>query len=99
MIRRQPSTTLFPFTTLFLLRPTLLEKARRAPGYRSSLDKLIGSFGEVTSRITPHSGEVKIDGQVWQARSYDDTVTIETGERIEVYKLDGITLIVYPIAH
>ena len=84
--------------TLFLLRPTLLEKARHAPGYRSSLDKLIGSFGEVTSRITPHSGEVKIDGQIWQARSYDETIVIETGEKIEVYKLDGITLVVYPVA-
>ena len=85
--------------TLFLLRPTLLEKARHAPGYRSSLDDLIGSFGDVTTRITANSGEAKVDGQIWQARSYDDTVTIETGERIEVYKLDGITLIVYPIAH
>jgi len=53
----------------------------------------------VTTQITANSGEVKVDGQIWQARSYDDTVTIETGERIEVYKLDGITLIVYPIAH
>lgn len=85
--------------TLFLLRPTLLEKARRAPGYRSSLDKLIGSFGEVVSRITSNSGEVKIDGQIWQARSYDEAIVIEAGERIEVYKLDGITLIVYPIAN
>ena len=85
--------------TLFLLRPTLLEKARRAPGYRSSLDKLIGSFGEVVSRITSNSGEVKIDGQIWQARSYDEAIVIEAGERIEVYKLDVITLIVYPIAN
>ena len=85
--------------TLFLLRPTLLEKTRRAPGYRSRLDDLIGSLGDVTTQITANSGEVKVDGQIWQARRYDDTVTIETGERIEVYKLDGITLIVYPIAH
>lgn len=84
--------------TLFLLRPTLLEKARQAPGYRSSLDDLIGSFGDVTTRITANSGEAKVDGQIWQARSYDDAITIEAGERIEVYKLDGITLIVYPIA-
>ena len=29
----------------------------------------------------------------------DEAIVIETGERIEVYKLDGITLIVYPIAN
>ena len=84
--------------TLFLLRPTLLEKARRAPGYRSSLDKLTGSVGEVTSRITANSGEVKLDGQIWQARSYDEAIVIEVSERIEVLELDGITLIVYPVA-
>ena len=84
--------------TLFLLRPTLLEKTRRAPGYRSSLDKVVGSAGDVTSRITANSGEVKIDGQIWQARSYDETIAIEAGEKIEVFDLDGITLIVYPIA-
>ena len=81
-----------------LLRPTLLEKTRRAPGYRSSLDKVVGSAGDVTSRITANSGEVKIDGQIWQARSYDETIAIEAGEKIEVFDLDGITLIVYPIA-
>ena len=84
--------------TLFLLRPTLLEETRRAPGYRSSLDKVVGSAGDVTSRITANSGEVKIDGQIWQARSYDETIAIEAGEKIEVFDLDGITLIVYPIA-
>jgi conserved hypothetical protein len=58
----------------------------------------VGSAGDVTSRITANSGEVKIDGQIWQARSYDETIAIEAGEKIEVFDLDGITLIVYPIA-
>ncbi|AQP46743.1 nodulation efficiency protein D [Tessaracoccus aquimaris] len=84
------------FCTLFLLRPTLLAKVRNAPGYRSSLDKLVGSAGFATAAITGSAGEVKVDGQVWEARSYDPSVPISAGEAIEVFGLDGITLIVYP---
>ena len=82
--------------TLFLLRPTILEKVRRAPGYRSSLDTLIGASGVTTTAITAHAGEVKVDGQVWEARSYDGSVEISAGESVEVLGLDGITLLVYP---
>ena len=46
--------------------------------------------------ITAHAGEVKVDGQVWEARSYDGSVEISAGESVEVLGLDGITLLVYP---
>lgn len=82
--------------TLFLLRPTLLERVRKAPGYRSSLDTLVGATGRATAQITRAAGEAKVAGQVWEARSFDPAVVIEAGEDIEVYGLDGITLIVYP---
>ncbi|GAA4907172.1 hypothetical protein GCM10025789_28350 [Tessaracoccus lubricantis] len=82
--------------TLFLLRPTLLAKVRASKGYRSSLDSIVGSKGRATAMITGHSGEVKVEGQVWEARSFDPTITIEEGEEIEVFSLDGVTLSVYP---
>ena len=82
--------------TLFLLRPTLLAKVRKAPGYRSSLDTLVGASGRATAAITAHAGEVKVDGQVWEARSYDPSMEIAEGEAVEVFGLEGITLIVYP---
>ena len=82
--------------TLFLLRPTLLARVRNAPGYRSTFDNLFGSKGVATSAVTGSMGEVKVDGQIWEARAYDPGIPIENGEDIEVFALDGITLIVYP---
>lgn len=82
--------------TLFLLRPTLLAKVRKTPGYRSSLDTLVGASGRATAAITAHAGEVKVDGQVWEARAYDPSMEIAEGEAVEVFGLEGITLIVYP---
>lgn len=80
---------------LALLRPTLLEKIRRMPGYRSSVDKLVGSSGVVVAEITAAGGEVKLSGEVWTARSVDGT-PIPAGEQIEVYQVDGATVVVYP---
>ena len=39
------------------------------------------------------TGQVKIDGNVWTARSVDDSV-IPTGETVEVLQISGVKLIV-----
>lgn len=80
---------------LALLRPTMLERVRRMPGYRSSVDKLVGSSGVVVAEVTATGGEVKLSGEVWTARSVDGGV-IPAGEQIEVYQVDGATVVVYP---
>ncbi|RMB59753.1 NfeD family protein [Tessaracoccus antarcticus] len=85
--------------TLAVLRPTLLAKVRNAPGYRSSLESIVGSSGVATAQITGSVGEVKVQGQVWEARSFDPSITVAPGQDIEVYGLEGITLIVYPVEH
>ena len=82
-------------TMLFALRPLLLRRLRNSPGYRSSIDKLLGSAGTAVAEITPTMGEVKIGGEVWSARSYDSSV-IAPGTEVEVLEIDGITAVVYP---
>jgi membrane protein implicated in regulation of membrane protease activity len=37
---------------------------------------------------------VKIGGEVWSARSYDDDDSFEPGARVEVMKIDGATALV-----
>ena len=83
------------FALLFLLRPTLLEKVRSAPGYRSSLQRMVGSTGHAMTAISGRAGEVKGNGEVWQARSFGD-VEIEAGAPVEIFEVDGITVVVYP---
>lgn len=79
---------------LALLRPTLLAKIRSAPGYRSSLDKMVGSRGIAVSEVTTAGGEVKVSGESWTARAVEGT--IPAGTEIEVYQIDGAVAIVYP---
>lgn len=82
---------------LAILRPTLLAKVRSMPGYRSSLDTMVGSMGLATAEITHHSGEVKIDGLTWSARTMDDATIVQPGDTVEVYEVDGVTAIIYPM--
>lgn len=82
--------------TLLLLRPTLLDRIRNMPGYRSSTDKLLGSSGIAVSAIDRAGGEVKLDGVSWSARPYDDSMVIEAGTEVEVFEVDGAIAVVYP---
>ncbi|MFC7623133.1 NfeD family protein [Microlunatus sp. GCM10028923] len=82
--------------TLLLLRPTLLDKVRNMPGYRSSTDKLLGASGVAMSAIDKSGGEVKLDGISWSARPYDSSMVIDAGTEIEVYEIDGAIAVVYP---
>ncbi|MEL4504043.1 NfeD family protein [Luteococcus sp. H138] len=82
---------------LGFLRPTLLRRVRNAPGYRSSLSKLVGSEGLATAAITRSGGEVKVNGEIWTARSLNADLQIGVGDLVEVYEVDGTTLVVYPV--
>ncbi|MGJ6981141.1 NfeD family protein [Aestuariimicrobium soli] len=81
---------------LGLLRPTLLAKIRKAPGYRNSITSLVGSTAVTSSAIDRGHGEVKVNGDTWSARSWDADVTIDVGEEVEVFEVEGTSLIVYP---
>lgn len=82
--------------TLALLRPTLIERVRRMPGYRSSTDTMVGSSGLTLSEITHDGGEIKVAGQSWTARTMAPDQVIDKGIEVEVYEVDGAIAVVYP---
>jgi membrane protein implicated in regulation of membrane protease activity len=79
---------------LLLLRPTLLERVRSLPGYRSSLDKMVGSAGTAISDVTASDGQIKVAGEMWSARAVEGTIA--AGTEVEVYQIDGAVAVVYP---
>lgn len=80
-----------------MARPSLLKRLDTAPGYRSSLGKLVGSEGVATQRITHTEGEAKVNGEAWSARTMSGDIVIEAGADLEVYEVDGPILVVYPV--
>jgi membrane protein implicated in regulation of membrane protease activity len=49
----------------------------------------------VLERVDASGGRVKIGGEVWSARAYDESQVLEPGARVEVMKIEGATALVY----
>ena len=81
--------------TLVLTRP-LVKRYVDSRSVATNADRSIGRTAVVTVRIDnlAAAGAVKLDGVVWTARSTDDAVAIETGERVTVRAIEGVKLIV-----
>ncbi len=82
--------------TLLTLRPIAVSHMRSAPQLRTGAAALIGKQGIVVERIANDEGVgcIKVDGEVWTARAFDDDQMIEQGERVHVVEIKGATALV-----
>ncbi len=78
------------------LRPLARRHRRLGPSIRTGAAALVGKRAIVIERIANGEGVgcVKIDGEVWTARSYDEDEIIDAGERVEVVEIRGATALV-----
>src|SRR5262245_9913187 len=81
--------------SLAFLRPIARRHIRQPPEMRTGTAALIGAPAVVVERVDADGGRVKIGGEVWSARSYDEHSVIEPGARVEVAEIEGATALVY----
>jgi membrane protein implicated in regulation of membrane protease activity len=81
---------------LVLLRPLARRHRRLPPAMRSGAAALVGRDAIVLERIANREGVgcVKIDGEVWTARSYDEDDVMNPGEQVQVVEIRGATALV-----
>jgi membrane protein implicated in regulation of membrane protease activity len=81
---------------LAALRPLARSHRRRPPLLRTGTASLVGKSGMVVERIANDEGVgcVKIEGEVWTARAYDDDEVIEAGKRVQIVEIKGATALV-----
>jgi membrane protein implicated in regulation of membrane protease activity len=79
---------------LGLLRPVAKRHMRLPAHVRTGTAALVGCSATVLEQVDRDGGRVKIGGEIWSARSYDDDQVIEPGDRVEVLKIDGATALV-----
>ncbi|MBO4204878.1 NfeD family protein [Micromonospora echinofusca] len=84
--------------TVAFVRPSL----RRRLGPTADSDEtrfgtaaLEGAEALVLERVDVDHGMIKIDGELWSARSYDATQAFEPGERVRVIQVRGATALVW----
>jgi membrane protein implicated in regulation of membrane protease activity len=83
---------------LALVRPNLVKKLHQGPDLVSGMDKLVGQQAVVTAALSAHHpGRVKLAGEIWSARPYDESMTIASGQMVEVFAIRGATAYVHPV--
>jgi membrane protein implicated in regulation of membrane protease activity len=80
--------------SLAVLRPIATRHLRTPARIRTGTAALVGGPATVVERVDANGGCVKIGGEVWTARAFDEDSSFEPGARVEVMKIDGATALV-----
>jgi membrane protein implicated in regulation of membrane protease activity len=81
--------------SLLVLRPIARRHMRMPAQLRTGTAALVGATAVVIDRVDRDGGTVRLAGEVWSARSYDEDHAFEPGTRVEVLKIDGATALVH----
>ncbi|WP_228430480.1 NfeD family protein [Baekduia soli] len=81
-----------------LVRPIARRHVYQPPQLRTGTAALIGRSAMVLETIDNDRalGQVRIDGEVWTARAYDEDRVIEAGTKVQVVSIQGATALVEP---
>jgi membrane protein implicated in regulation of membrane protease activity len=84
--------------TLVGIRPLVKRqlRPRYGPQHRFGVAALVGRQARVVQEVTGHAGRVRIGGEEWSARAYDETLVIPAGTTVDVIEIEGATALVYP---
>jgi membrane protein implicated in regulation of membrane protease activity len=81
---------------VLLVRPIALRHMNRPQLERFGVDALVGKRAFVVREVNDRDGLVRIDGEEWSARSFDDVTVIPEGAAVNVMRISGTTAYVYP---
>ena len=79
---------------LVALRPIARSHLHTPALSRTGTAALVGCPATVIERVTPDAGTVKLSGEIWTARAYDEDDVIEPGVRVTVMEIRGATALV-----
>lgn len=80
---------------MVVVRPMALRRLRRRGALRTGTAALVGQTGFVLDDVSPHGGRIKIGGEEWTARPYDESSVIPAGATVDVLQIKGATALVH----
>src|ERR671938_190032 len=80
--------------SLGIVRPIARRHMRTPAALRSGTAALVGRRAVVVERVDADHGQVKIGGEVWTARPYEESDVFEPGARVDVMQIAGATALV-----
>lgn len=81
---------------LLIVRPIARRQMSLPPAMRDGSDALVGKQAKVLEEVTADGGLIKLSGEHWSARAFDEELVIPAGAAVDVMEIEGATAIVYP---
>jgi len=81
---------------LIVVRPIAMRHVKQPPLLRTGTSALVGRSAKVVEEITDDGGRVRIGGELWSARPYDESQVIPVGSTVDVFAIEGATALVHP---
>jgi len=82
---------------LALVRPNMIKRLHSGPELRLGHQALVGRQAVVVSEVSSQGGQIRINGELWTARPYDETEVIEPGATVDVFEIRGATALVHKV--
>lgn len=77
-----------------VVRPIAARHRDGRPGLATGIDALKGRQALVLERVDSTDGRIKLNGEIWSARTLDTGQIFEPGEQVDVVDIDGATAVV-----
>jgi membrane protein implicated in regulation of membrane protease activity len=81
---------------LGVVLPIASKHRKQPPPLPTGAAALVGRQAIVLEEVTDQSGRVRIDGEEWTSRSYDESMRIPVGTKVDIMQIKGATALVYP---
>jgi membrane protein implicated in regulation of membrane protease activity len=82
---------------LAVVRPGLVKRFHGGPELTLGHNALIGKQGVVVDEVSAQAGQIRVGGELWTARPYDETEVIAPGEAVDIFEIRGATAMVHRI--
>lgn len=82
---------------LAVVRPSVVKRLHSGPELTLGHAALVGKQGVVVDEVSINGGQIRVGGEVWTARPFDETEVIEPGAPVDIFEIKGATAYVHRI--
>jgi membrane protein implicated in regulation of membrane protease activity len=82
---------------LGVVRPSFVKRLHSGPDLVQGHEALVGRKAVVVEEISAQGGLIRVGGEDWTARPYDEDEVIEAGCKVDILQIKGATALVYKI--
>jgi membrane protein implicated in regulation of membrane protease activity len=82
---------------LGVVRPSVVKRLHTGPNLVLGHEALVGRQGLVVQEVSSQAGQIRVGGEIWTARPYDEDQVIPVGAKVDIFQIKGATALVHHV--